>query len=161
MQVSIIAPGWGQSTYQRVHTSPAEIRLLLSRSESGSLTTVEWFLTFIHWLGPQFLTMVIRTHDSKLEWGSLMACARKTLRRHWESNPRSIDCKSKLYRLSDPELRTSNWKRELLYDFEWRCNKVSQSIITTGGKSRALMAHYVYNPLVMMGLSTKPSSDPV
>ena len=43
---------------------------------------------FIHWLGPPFFTMVIQTHNSKLEWGSRPIPEKKQLQ--------TLDCKSQL-----------------------------------------------------------------
>ena len=51
-----------------VYTSPAEIRLLLTKRERWIFYNRWVILALIHWFGHSFFSVVIRTHTSNLKW---------------------------------------------------------------------------------------------
>jgi len=61
--------GWSWEVGGRpfVYTSPTEIQLLLTKRERWIFDNHGVILTLIHWLGPPFFSVVIRTHTSNLE----------------------------------------------------------------------------------------------
>ena len=54
-RVSIIVPGWGSINLSNFTHHPPRFGYSYWEGRARSLTTVEWFLTLIHWLGPPFL----------------------------------------------------------------------------------------------------------